>query len=527
MSPSRALLRGGSLCLPAAAAALVAGWTFSDFGPPGWFTDALEYLWFADFYRQWFDGAPSSVATEAFQTTRFPPLLPLLLAGFGAGSADPGPSGVLMAVMFTACAALATAWARREVGGVLAPVLCGLAVAISPGWFLLQQISPVSEPLMLALVLAALLLARAGPMTRGRALALALVAGTVPLARSIGIALMLPVVLHLAADRGLGLWRWALAALTVLPFAAWTAFRIGLPQAQRYSDSLSLSNVLDAFGGVRGWLLGQPLRMVEGAAGAFAMVPGVLLQAIAGGIAALALLAACAGWRRVDARFLILYCGIVFAWPFPAEAARLMVPLLPVALVLAARGACMVAQRLWPQVGAAPRGSLAIIASLAVAVSLPDAGRVAGFALRSVDPQLEPYKRTAGYFLAREERVADEALEFSARLVAAMQVLPDHVPAGACVYTINPQMTYHLGRVRAVAVPPGIVDTATARQRLTRCRYLLAMVAPSAQNTEPPMYPAASIGGFSEPLFISFMEVDGRRQPAVGLFDLQRLQSGD
>jgi hypothetical protein len=60
-----------------------------------------------------------------------------------------------------------------------------------------------------------------------------------------------------------------------------------------------------------------------------------------------------------------------------------------------------------------------------------------------------------------------------------------------------------------------------------RIGYLLAMVAPSAQNSEPPMYPAALIAGVSEPLFLSFMEVDGRREPAVGLFDLQRLQSGD
>lgn len=516
--------RSAWLVVPPVIAAVIAGWTFRDLQYPGWFTDALDYLWFADFFRESFAGTPSSEAATAFQTTRFPPMLPLLIAAVGGGSTSPVPSGLLMLLLFAGCSALATLWGRRELGGVAGPVLCGIAVAISPGWFLLQQSSPVSEPLMLVLVLSALLLAGDGPLPRGRALALALVAGAVPLARTIGIALVLPVVLRLCGERGLGRSRWLLAALALLPFAAWSALRASLPHSEQYTDSLSIASALQAFGGVGGWMLGQPLRMVEGAAGAFALAPHPAILAFAGGIAVLAVGAAVVEWRRLDAQFLLLYCGIVLVWPFPAEASRFMLPLTPVALILAARGAGLLASAVRAGKVVRPGGAAAALAGLAILASVPDVLRLGALALRPVDPALEPFKRTAAYFLSPDAGTADHSLEFAARLVAAMRALPEYVPAGACVYSISPQMTYYYGRVRAVAVPRGLAGAEAVREQLTGCRFLLAMSAPSAQHAEPPMYPAALVADAVVPLFMSHMDINGQHVPAVGLFDLQPIQ---
>jgi hypothetical protein len=314
------------------------------------------------------------------------------------------------------------------------------------------------------------------------------------------------------------------ALLALLPFAAWSALRASLPRADRYADSLDVDTILQAFGGVEGWLIGQPLRMVEGAAGAFAIEPGPVALALAGVVAVLSLGAAVVDWRRLDAQFLLLYCGIVLVWPFPAEASRFMVPLAPVALVLAARGGARLLTG--PGAGRTLQGGrlLGLMAGLGILASMPDAARCAQQALRAVDPQLEPFKRTKAYFMSPDERVADQSLEFAARLVAAMQVLPEYVPTGACVYSITPQMTYYYGRVRAAAVPRGLTTASDARARLTRCRFLLAMSAPSAQHAETPMYPATLVADEIEPLFISHMEVDGQRVPAVGLFDLAELQ---
>ena len=141
----------------------------------------------------------------------------------------------------------------------------------------------------------------------------------------------------------LGRIRFALAGLAMLPVAAWSLLRSTLPQAENYTDSLTLESIRTVYGGIVPWLAGQPFRMVEGAASALANVPGPVAISLSGLLAFLAVLAALVGWRRLDAQFLILYCGIVFVWPFPAEMPRFMGLLLPVVLVLAARGAAWLA----------------------------------------------------------------------------------------------------------------------------------------------------------------------------------------
>jgi hypothetical protein len=142
-----------------------------------------------------------------------------------------------------------------------------------------------------------------------------------------------------------------------------------------------------------------------------------------------------------------------------------------------------------------------------------------------VDPQLEPFKRFGGYFMAENAQVGDRALEFAARLVAAMEVLPEYVPDGECVYALSPQMVFYYGKVRTVATPRNLVDAKDARERLVACRYLLAMSAPTAQHAESPMYPATLVAEDVAPLFISSMDVSGQSYPVVGLFDLAALRS--
>jgi hypothetical protein len=512
------------LALPVVVASLVAGWTFVGFKYTGWFTDSLDYLWFADFYLQSFGGEVSPEAEATYRATRFPPLLPLLIAAVGGGSANPGAATALMFVLFVACAGLSTWWAYRATRDLVAAVLCGLSLAISPGWFLLQQSSPVSEPLMLALVLGALLLAGDGPLTRGRALALALVAGAIPLARTIGIAMVIPVAIRLLGDRGLGRLRFGLAGIAILPVLAWSLLRSTLPQAENYTDSLTLESIRSVYGGIVPWLAGQPFRMIEGAAGALANVPGPVAISLSGLLAVLAVLAAIVGWRRLDAQFLVIYCGIVFVWPFPAEMPRFMALLLPIVLVLAARGAVWLAGLRAARPAWSDRRLLAGLAVAAMVVSLPGVTHNAYFALRKVDPELEPFKRFGGYFMAGNAQVGDQALEFAARLVGAMQVLPEYVPAGECVYALSPQMVFHYGKVASVRTPLNLADAGDARERLIACRYLLAMSAPTSQHGESPMYPAALVADQVEPLFISYMEVSGQRYPAVGLFDLAALR---
>ncbi|MFN7553331.1 MAG: hypothetical protein ACK59M_01400 [Pseudomonadota bacterium] len=289
--------------MPALLTALVAGWTFSGLKYVGWFSDSIEYLWFADLYLQSFGGEVSARAGAVYCSTRFSQVLPMLLAAIGPGSADPTRCAVLMWVLFVACSALATCWAWRETQSVVAATVAGLALAVALGWFLLQQVSPASEPLMLVLVLVAVLPAGDGKFTRDRSLAIALVVGAAPLSRSIGVALVVPAVVLLLSDRALA--RLCLP-LAVLPFTAWSMLRASLPHAESYMDQLSVESMRAAFGGFGPWLLGQPLRMIEGAATLLSITPSIAAILLAGLLGVLALLGYVVHWRRLDAQFLLL-----------------------------------------------------------------------------------------------------------------------------------------------------------------------------------------------------------------------------
>jgi hypothetical protein len=425
-----------------------------------------------------------------------------------------------MWVLFVACSALATCWAWRETRSVAAATLAGLVLAIAPGWFLLQQISPVSEPLLLVLVLVALLLAGDGKFTRGRALAFALVVGVAPLSRSIGVALVVPAVVMLLSDRGLARLRLPLAALAVLPFGAWSMLRASLPQAESYMDQLSVESMRAAFGGFGPWLLGQPLRMIEGAATLLSITPSIPAILFSGLLGALALLACVVHWRRLDAQFLLLYCGIVFVWPFPAEMPRFMALLFPVVIVLAARGGEWLLRRVAPSFRQQGSGLLVGLSLSALLVAIPGAWQSGTRMLREVDPALEPFKRTGGYLAADNLQSADEGLEFGARLIGAIEVLRDHVAPGECVYAVMPQLVRLYGKVRTVALPRGITEPEKARETFLACRYLFAISGTTPQYEEPPMYPAQLFGSRLRPVFVSNMHVDGVETPVVALFDL-------
>jgi hypothetical protein len=518
MSPPRP--RWPLLALPTLATAVAAGWTYADFRYTGWFTDALDYLWFADFYLQSFAGAVEPHAEETFRTTRFPPLLPLLLAAIGAGSANPGPAAALMWLTYVASTALATAWAWQQLRSNTLALVIGLVVALAPGWFLLQHTAPLSEPLMLAMLLAALLIAGSGRVTAGRALAFALLVGALPLARSIGIALVLPAMAWLVGQRALGGLRFALAGLTLLPFGAWSAFRATLPRAEHYTDSLDPARILDAFGGIGGWLIGQPMRMVEGGALMLSNAPSAAALTVGALLAVLALAATFVDWRRLDVRFVWIYCGIVFVWPFPAEAPRFMAILLPVVLVLACVSVRALAAGWLPSSGPSRPWAVAALPLAALALCLPGAWHATNWVLRPVEPALTPFMRTTGYFLADDEAAADAALEFGARMIGALGVLRDYMGPRDCVYSVIPHMVAHYGSVRAVAVPRGLDSREAALGAMGRCRYLLAISATTAQYGETAMYPAPLLGDHVRPLFLSEMQVGGVRRPAVGLFEI-------
>lgn len=508
------------LALVTAIAALVYGWIAIGANVTGWFSDSVDYLVLADFFRQSYAGEAAVYSSQLFRETRFPPMFPALLAIFGAGTFNTVNAFWVTSATAVAAVALTWLWVRRATGSPLAATSVALLLALCPEMFL-WCLYPVSEPLLLAMLALAFALATTRAPGASRVLVIALLAGLVPLARVAAVALTAAVALWTMRLRGIALRTRALSLVAlVVPLGAWVAYRKLVPQAESYADSLTRTSLVAEFGGWGAFLSGQPLRMLQGYAGLWDPDTGIAAQVVAGAVLA----AAAAGWwRRVrrnelDAWFLVAYLGIVFVWPYPAEMSRLLVVTLPVVLVAAIDVLAVLPGRTRPDARARVAiAALALAATIGL-VSAPAARQFARRAMLPTSAELEQHKRARAYFIVSDDEWALKLNELSARIIAAVKEMPANVPRGECVYAVMPAIVWLYGRVDARPYPPIGVSTPTAAQQaLAGCNYYFVAYVTSPQKRSPYLYPLREIEPWSEPVFASWFEFRGVRNLAVAL----------
>lgn len=490
------------------------GWIVLGATHVGGFSDSINYLLVAEFFRDTFSGHLSPVVAERFASTRFPPLFPLLLAATGAG-ADNQVAAFWVSGIAAALAVFAIwLWLRRELADVLAASWTALAFTALPGLYLLI-IYPVSETLFMALAYLALALAPSPKHRPIGALAFALLISIVPLARSIGIALVAAGCLSIASIPALPARKKLLACLiAVVPALAWAAYRAALPNAAQYTEVLDVAIVLRELGGWKGLLLGQPVAMFMGYVQLLDPhfgAPAKIVTSLLAGLTALGLFRALIV-QRFDAWFLLAYWGVVWLWPYPHEISRLLLPTMPIVLLHSITGAVAVGTRTRAfrrtTNPASAAGLLLVLVLLACGPILVQFGRRV---TAPVDPTLEPFKRSETYLTHRSQEYAELILAFDARLYFALRALHDVVPPQDCVYTSLPEMVRLHGRVAAVPLPPRIDPTLPIRPQLAKCRYFLIHQASTRQLGYPPLYPLKLISGWTQPVFQSW-ETSGREK---------------
>lgn len=484
----------------------------------GTFSDSIDYLVLSEYYSRYFRDEVPRYAVAFFGQSRFPPLFPLALAAVDASPLNVEPA-LLLGAAFALLAVVATvAWYLTEIRPAWACALLALvgAAAAAP---MLQLINPVSEPFMQLLLMPALVLAGRKPREASSCLVLAALVGVIPLARMAGVALVAAFIVWLLRRPDLG-WRQRLgcAAIAALPAAAWLAYRSLLPIEESYVAAMTAERVLDAFGGWTGLLL-QPVNLLRGLATVFDPLPGVLAWAGAVSVATLAAIALPARLRSnaLDAWYTLAYVGLVLVWPYPAEATRLMLALMPVLLLQAWHGATLLSnpsarsawlRRPWP--------ALCVLAWVAACV--PAWWHIAHRARLPIDADLERYRRTPAYFMADSDELAIAGTESWARIVAMAAELPQVVPRNDCVYTFFPAMIWVQSGQRT-RVKPIPVDVARGRiplDQLRDCRFLMPINTSSAQTGAPPLYPLDALRDRTVPVLQSeFPFRDGRVVAAV------------
>ena len=434
----------------------------------------------------------SAVIAEAVQTSAYPPLFPLLIAGCGGSIL----AGHLVAV---ACLLAALPFLYLWLCGLgLTPAVgfCIAAVfALMPGTYLLALHVWTENPYLLFCLVALWAQHRAeSGVTRPYApwLAAAGVA-LATLTRAAALPLLAAFATYLLMRRPRR-WPW-LMTMASAPFVAWSL--AGRSQQAGFSNYLGqfTGRYAEDAGGVL-WhqVAGESRRLLEAWARGWTGYPD--LSAPLNRVALLIGLVCLAGWLlrlvrlRLDALYVAFYFGLLLVWPFPAEAERLEYVLVP---VLLAEGTLLLhscgkvlGKTGGPRLLAAGVGALALLITPSLVLT--------------IQRYFLPAPR--GYELVRHtpEWYGDDRLRATpAALVMAINFSSlrnagSLVPPGACIFSIKPSVVT-LYTERASYLPPPIAaDDAAFQQGILRCRYLypMALVSPSFPE---PFYPLGRLNG--------------------------------
>lgn len=430
---------------------------------------------------------PSDLADYFTSQSPFPPLYPLLLALFGGGH------NLLVAhVVTTSCLLLALPllllWTRKLGLPHPAGLLIVIAYALLPGTYN-QTLFLHSENLYLLLTLLFFTLSSLeNPEIRyRRGASLAVAAAT--LTRSAGLALAVAYVCYLSRNRGKGcVWH---AGLAVIPIIAWNlyAYTLGSHYVNAVipTDNNDLSGQLFIRASTQwsalknGWL-GNLSR--SGFLSSYSMALGGIC--LTGSVIRLLL------WR-VDGLYVGAYLALLLLWPYPAEAARFMVVLMPILLVHGAWLAYTLIFFRSGRLGYSLLGALTV-PLIALMVALPDLALSWQRFRMDLPPGLEEYRRDPSFFVGTNEDALIRALQAKAIITAATSLEPE-VPEGECIFAVKPSIaTFFSNRISKSPPLPALAD----RDFLTAledaaCRHFL-LINLSFPTFQTPLYPLDRLG---------------------------------
>jgi len=440
------------------------------------------YLLTAHFYSPW---APPSVIAQHFATnSQYPPLYPLVLALFGGGES------ILAAHLITTVCLLLSFLAIRAwmltLGLQKTTVnLAVLLIALLPGTVKLAMFI-LSENLYLFLSVLSLLLVSVAEKKESSPLLLlsAIVIAGATLTRTVGISLTASFCLYI-------LIRNPVKALlpgfvTLAPVVIYSLHKkLLMAEHSSYLDALlshyssaPATKVLvqiqtESISLWQGWLAnfesGSAIYVIG-----FSLI--LFLPAVAVRIYK----------RKLDGLYLLFYFVIILFWPYPAEAKRLIYPVLPI----------MVGQilSLINHINSLSLGKITVRpVSLFILVilisSIPGSILIAGRFLQQLPPELESYRRTK-FLYSSNQQVAIRNLAFAKVLLEDMKNLNDILPGNAIIYGTKPAIISLYSKRLALLPPKEMVTDNSLQNNDTGFQphyfYMQATTSPSYPS---PYYP--------------------------------------
>lgn len=490
----------------------IAAWAGNSSG----FSDAIDYLFMADFYSEWLQGYRSEEVVDYYRNTRFPPLFPLLLAFAGGDSRHIARAILVSCFIAVMAAASVGAWAQKELKDLRIAAWIALMLLWYPAYFILN-LNLVSEPLAILLICLIFTLATQ-PTTPSILLIIALLTGISPLVRTATIPIIPALVIWLSVQHSIRIgWKIVAIAISAIPFSLWSLYR-SLLGAESYMHSLRPNRVLATMGVWPDalWLL--PQRISSAMASNWES-PHSALSFIATALMALALPGLIIRLRNnyLDAWFLAGYAAMILIWPFPEETSRFLIVVYPILLLHAVVTARWLDAHWWLKCGKTEGASFLIFAAIITSISVTT---MLGFANRAaipVDPILLADKREAYFFRAKTDTEAVAAAEVVGRARILAGEAEHKVPKTACIYTDFPQFVTFYSRRRVVPFPANLTQAERAQRILQACDYFFLAGFSGAQTRRGKLYPHRALEGWTQPILVSIMLHQGKPNTAAVL----------
>lgn len=332
--------------------------------------DSASYLMLAQYLSPFQPHLPR-VADWVGYDSHYQPLFPLLLAVFG-GDHDLPRGHAVVAGCFALALWVCYHFCREQAGRRVAVLVCGVFLLLPGTW--LSSVGILSENLYLATSMAALWAYQRAKDTRGYLLTGLLMAAACA-TRLIGIALLFAMLLPLLVSHRQQPRRAIRPALLMLLPAVALQLPWLLLRPRPNLDWSGYGYVAAAESAIS-WFSFQPIHrlldsansLAEGWMRMLALAPErtEISVSLAGLIFVLAV---CGWWQRfrqnhADAWYVLGYVGILFLWPYMAEARRLIYVIAPL-LLLYIYVAMAAVHRRWPNM------SLPTLQTIATALCVP------------------------------------------------------------------------------------------------------------------------------------------------------------
>jgi len=508
------------LLVVTAAATLIHGWiglyAYSTFS----FTDSMDYMFMADFYRTAIYGGDLDAVRTFYRNTRFPPLFPALLGSFGAGTENQHLTTGISNLIAVLAVAVLWIWTRREFNSRVCASAVALGLLLLPYNFLVN-LSAVSEPLAILMVTAAFALLAGPHLSAKRIVVVGLIVGMAPLARGALLPLPIAFAIWLILARSISFKQMCLPLIAAfLPFLLWLLYR-DLIQSEQYAVHLSAEQFHAADIHWPSAIWTQPQRLFAAFVVTWASPLTPIIAATCTAIVTVFAVVGChIRLRRnaIDAWFLVGYIFLILIWPFPTEFSRFIVVVYPCILVSCISAVITIDQSLRR---AKPHfagwflfGTIALASAPAIYIFLQRAAL-------PVEPELVAEKRELGFFLAKSDSDALLAAEHVARVKYLLLQAESLIPKDGCVYATPPQLASLYSKRIALAYPSDLgEDNDAASLALQSCEYyFVGGWAAPAYGLEA-YYPSKALQKWTKPILVSRM--GGQEEGNVAAALLQR-----